>query len=90
MTAPLVRLRAAGGGGKEEEKEEEAGAASGAELQQRRLLCCGRGAPEVRAGPSCGGLGVGIGPRPGTWVPREGRDADVAGCGEGGAGMLRL
>ena len=30
-----------------------------------------------------------MGPGPGVRVPREGREADVAGCGEGGAGMLR-
>lgn len=89
VTAPLVRSRAVGGGGKEEEKEEEAGAASGAELQQRRLLCCGRGAPEVRAGPSCGGWGAGMGLGPGIQVPGRVGTQDVAGCGEGGAGMLR-
>lgn len=82
VTAPRVRSRAAGGGEKEE--EEEAGAASGAELQQRRLLCCGRGAPEVREPGRVvggGGWGAGVGPGPGIWVPREGRDADVAGWG---------
>lgn len=81
VTAPWVRSRAAGGGGEEEEKkEEEAGAASGAELQQRRLLCCGRGAPEVRAWPGCGGWGAGMGPGPGAgiWAWRESSDADAA------------
>ena len=89
VTAPLVRSRAAGGGGKEEEKEEEAGAASGAEMKQRRLLSCGRLAPEVRAGPSCGGWGAGMGLGPGIQVPGRVGTQDVAGCGEGGAGMLR-